>query len=443
MADPTLIKTETWAPDPRAMPVAEKTRSGKFALKANGTRTCSGGWQLVLKGIRGGQGYRIRTRVRHEGIEHPRDCLQAFAYWAEWGAGDAKQHDYWNYLLPVRTTARTMDLEAVARAPKGAKVLTIRYCFRWATSGATSWDPPEIEAVEIPERKPVKACVVTATRQTRERIKVQRYSAGSGLPEEIGEKVDLWASLVRAACRKRPDLIVTPEIIISGEHPIDGAVEVPGPATAPFQEIAADHGAHIVLGLKEREGDAVYNSAVLIAPSGEVQGAYRKVHLATGEDTSGTRPGDSFPIFETPLGRIGCLICMDTTVCESARMLGLNGADFICFPIMGDLRADRFSLGQPVYNESRWKAIMRTRAIDNQVCMVIARNEAKGSCIIDRKGDILAWNEGYDEFTYATVPGEDGYRAWDGADLREVTYMLRRPHLYGMYSDPDCLGPLL
>jgi predicted amidohydrolase len=123
-------------------------------------------------------------------------------------------------------------------------------------------------------------------------------------------------------------------------------------------------------------------------------------------------------------------------------MLALGGAAIVCMPIMGDLRADRYSPGPPVFNESRWKAIMRTRAIDNQVCMVVARNEALGSCIIDRKGDILAWNEGYQEFTTATLPAEDGYRTWDGGDFREVTYLLRRPHLYGAYSDVNNLGPL-
>jgi len=113
-----------------------------------------------------------------------------------------------------------------------------------------------------------------------------------------------------------------------------------------------------------------------------------------------------------------------------------------CFPIMGDLRADRYSIGQPVFNESRWKAIMRTRAIDNQVCMVVARNDVQGSCIISRKGDILAWNEGDQETIEATVQMEDGYHVWNGGDFREITYMLRRPHLYGIYADASCLGPL-
>ena len=258
----------------------------------------------------------------------------------------------------------------------------------------------------------------------------------------MAASVDLWGSLIAAACKEKPQLVVTPEVVIGGKDFRDGAIEVPGPATRPFEKIARENGAYLVLGLRERSGQAVYNSAVLVSPEGKIQGVYHKVHLATGEDVSGITPGDSFPVFPTAVGRVGCLICMDTTVSESARMLGLGGADIICMPIMGDLRADRFSPGAPIFNEGRWKAIMRTRAIDNQLTMVVARNNVQGSCIIDRKGNILAWNEGDQEFTTATLPAEDGYRLWNGGDFREVTYLLRRPHLYGRYTDPANLGPL-
>lgn len=54
--------------------------------------------------------------------------------------------------------------------------------------------------------------------------------------------------------------------------------------------------------------------------------------------------------------------------------------------------------------------------------MVVARNSVQGSCIIDRKGDILAWNEGTQEIIEATLPPSDGYRTWDGGDFREVTF---------------------
>ena len=235
---------------------------------------------------------------------------------------------------------------------------------------------------------------------------------------------------------------MTPEVVIGGRDLVEGSVAVPGPAMKPFEELARQHRTHLVLGVKQRDGDVFYNSAVLIGPEGSVAGVYHKVHLATGEGFSGVTPGNAFPVFDTSIGRIGCLICMDTTVCESARMLALNGADFICFPIMGDLRADRWSPGPPTYHEDRWRAIMRTRALDNQVSMVVARNEVQGSCVIDRKGDILAWNKGNEEIIEATLPAEDGYRVWDGTDFREATFLLRRPHLYGAYTDQSNVAPL-
>ena len=320
--------------------------------------------------------------------------------------------------------------------------MTIRYTLRWTEHGSSTWSAPQIQETTLPQRKPVKVCVLSESRQMRERIKIQPYSQGLGLPRDVASTVDRWASLVEVACRRKPQLIVTPETAVSGPSLVEGAVTVPGPATRPFEQLAREHKVHIVLGLKERAGDAIYNSAVLLGPDGKILGVYHKVHLATSEGLSGISPGSAFPVFDTSIGRIGCLICMDTTVSESARMLALQGADFICFPIMGDLRADRWTPGQPVFSEDRWKAIMRTRAMDNQVCMVVAGNFVRGSCIVDRKGDILAWNEGDQDIIEATLPAADGYRTWDGGDFREVTFLLRRPHLYGVYTDESDMKSL-
>ena len=82
---------------------------------------------------------------------------------------------------------------------------------------------------------------------------------------------------------------------------------------------------------------------------------------------------------------------------------------------------------------------MRTRAMDNQLCLVVARNEAHGSCIIDRKGDILAWNEGDRPFIQATVALDDGYRAWNGGCLRDIQWRQRRPYLYQALVDSGAL----
>ena len=443
VADLVLEKAGSWTPRADAAPVVSEAKDGEIAISGNGTRLCSGGWQYVFSGVRGGQAYRFQTQVRHPGLDSARDCLAVIVLWDRW---DPRNHRSgmkpWNYGLPTFPAKNTTDFCCTVKAPSGATHVTVRYVFRWSPEGSSHWAPPQIVKMTLPERAPVRISIVTSTRQTQDRLPIMPLSKGKELPDDVARSVDLWGSLILKACDEKPQLIVTPEVVIGGKDFIKGAITVPGPATEPFQKIAQDHATHLVLGVRERDGDAVRNSAVLIAPDGQVRGVYRKVHLASSEQLSGILPGDSFPVFDTTIGRIGNLICMDTTVCESARMLALGGADIVCFPIMGDLRADRWSPGSPIYDEGRWKAIMRTRAIDNQVCMAVARNNVKGSCIIDRKGDILAWNEGDREVITATLPAEDGYRLWNGGDFKEVTFMLRRPGLYGVYSDENNLGPL-
>ena len=441
--DLVLEKAEAWAPHTEAAPVVSASNDGAVTIKGNGTRLCCGGWQYVFSGVRGGQGYRLQAQVRHAGLDSARDCLAVIALWDTWDpTTQTSGNKLWNYALPTISAKDTTDFCCAVKAPPNATHVTVRYVFRWSPNGSSRWTAPQIAPADLPKQMPVKISIVTSTRQTPNRISIQPLTQGKKLPTDVAHSVDLWGSLILEACRQKPQLIVTPEVVIGGKDFIEGAITVPGPATEPFQKIARQHATHLVLGVRERDGDAVRNSAVLIGPDGQVHGVYRKVHLASSEALSGVLPGNSFPVFATGIGRIGCLICMDTTVCESARMLALGGAKIICFPIMGDLRADRWSAGSPIYDEGRWRAIMRTRAIDNQVCMAVARNNVKGSCIIDRKGDILAWNEGDREVITATLPADDGYRVWNGGDFREITFMLRRPALYGVYTDENNLGPL-
>ena len=207
-------------------------------------------------------------------------------------------------------------------------------------------------------------------------------------------------------------------------------------------ELARRCGVHLLLGLLERDGDAVHNSAVLIGPDGTIVGKYRKVHLAVGgEMETGILPGDDFPVFDTAIGRVGCNICMDSSAAESSRMIGLHGADFLLLPLMGDHRA--WHPENHVWDPERFKGIMMTRAVDNQLCMVVAVNRARGSCIIDRTGHVLAWNDGDRPYVSATVVLNDGFRPANKGCYRSTNWMQRRPHAYSAFVDSDNLGGLL
>lgn len=144
--------------------------------------------------------------------------------------------------------------------------------------------------------------------------------------------------LINEAAGRGARLIVLPELCNSGyvfesrDEAFALAEPVPdGPTIRAWSEVAEHHGLHIVAGISEHSADRLYNSAVLIGPCGYV-GAFRKVHL-WNEENLYFEPGDvSFPVFKTPLGRIGMFICYDCWFPESFRLCALQGADIVCVP---------------------------------------------------------------------------------------------------------------
>ncbi len=159
---------------------------------------------------------------------------------------------------------------------------------------------------------------------------------------ELGEKeanLRRLLALVEEAARRGARLIVTPEMATTGycwydREEIRPYVEpIPGPTTERFAQVARAHGCYIVVGMPEvaPETGIFYNSAALIGPEGLV-GVYRKTHSYISEP-KWAKDGDlGLPVWETPLGRLGILICMDADYFEPARLLALQGADVLCFP---------------------------------------------------------------------------------------------------------------
>ncbi len=98
-----------------------------------------------------------------------------------------------------------------------------------------------------------------------------------------------------------------------------------------LKEKALQNQTWIVAGVNERDGDHLYNSAVLVSPKG-LEGLYRKLHLFNREKLFFEPGNKGLPIFETPYGVLGILICFDWMFPEVWRMLSLKGARLICHP---------------------------------------------------------------------------------------------------------------
>lgn len=157
----------------------------------------------------------------------------------------------------------------------------------------------------------------------------------------VGEKdrnVSRSLEFITAAADQGARLIVLPELANSGyvfetrEEAFELAEEIPdGPTCAAWAKIAAERDIYLVAGISERYGQVLYNSAVIIGPHGYI-GTFRKVHL-WNEENLFFEPGNlGFPVFQTPIGRIGTFICYDGWFPESYRMCALQGADIVCIP---------------------------------------------------------------------------------------------------------------
>jgi predicted amidohydrolase len=134
------------------------------------------------------------------------------------------------------------------------------------------------------------------------------------------------------------DIVVLPELFntgyqfISYEEVMELSEPIPdGPTCDAMIRLSKKEGIYIIFGMAEKTGGRCFNSAVLTGPDG-FMGVYRKTHLFLDEKDFFTSGDTGFKVFETPICRIGVMICFDWWFPESARTLALMGADIICHP---------------------------------------------------------------------------------------------------------------
>jgi nitrilase len=162
-------------------------------------------------------------------------------------------------------------------------------------------------------------------------------------------------------------LVVLPECALGGYLTGDPVV-LDGPEIAQLAELAGD--TVVCAGFTEAGRDGrVYSSAVCVTGDG-VLGHHRKVHLPPSEAGRFT-PGDSFRAFDTPVGRVGMLICYDKVFPEAARALALDGAQIVAS--LAAWPACRFDPAARIRDDRQtrqFNLLDQARAMENQVVWV-------------------------------------------------------------------------
>lgn len=139
-----------------------------------------------------------------------------------------------------------------------------------------------------------------------------------------------------------------------------------GPSVRAMREAAAKHGVIVVAPIYEKDGEARYDTAVLIDERGAVLGKYRKTHIPKGVNDKGAfdelyyyAPGlaaDPFPVFATSAGKIGVSICYDRHFPEVAQSLAAAGAEIVFSPaVTFGAKSERMWKHEFLVDACRWR----------------------------------------------------------------------------------------
>jgi predicted amidohydrolase len=304
-----------------------------------------------------GKWYRFTANYRTAGITSENRQVLARLDWRTADGKRAGQPDY------VWRTTRNGDWRKVAldaTAPDRAAAVTIQLFLNNAPQGTVWWDDVALQTIAEPAPRKVTVAAVNLR------------PGGTGSREESVEK---FRQLVEEKVSRRTDLILLPEgisVVGNGRKFADVAEEIPGPTTATLASLARAKNSYIAAGIYEREGAAIYNTAVLVDRKGNVAGKYRKVYLPREEVEGGLTAGSDYPVFQTDFGKVGLMICWDLQYADPARALTRRGAEVILVPIWGG-------------NEALGKA----RAIENRV-FVASSGYDYPTYVMDPDGEILA-----------------------------------------------------
>lgn len=197
-------------------------------------------------------------------------------------------------------------------------------------------------------------------------------------------------SLIEQASKYKPQIITLPEMFATGfDYPYlkRMAQENINDLTAFFINHSYKFGAYIVGGTVPEYADGrLYNTCFVSSPDRKIVGYQRKIHpFSMTEESKYFNGGDKLNLINTPIAKLGIVICYDIRFPEVARSLTLKGAELLICPAQF-----------PSPRDHHWEIMLKSRAIEDQV-FVVGNNRVGGrktrffgrSMAVDPYGDVL------------------------------------------------------
>ena len=110
------------------------------------------------------------------------------------------------------------------------------------------------------------------------------------------------------------------------------AFPIPGEDSDRLSKLAKDYDLHLCIGLVEKKGRRLYDSAVLIDNKGNILLKHRKINLLTELMNPPYTPGENIDVVDTEFGKIGLLICADTHDSKILKRMAALKPDVLLIP---------------------------------------------------------------------------------------------------------------
>lgn len=255
------------------------------------------------------------------------------------------------------------------------------------------------------------------------------------MSSDMEENYHRSINLIRNAAEKGASLICFPEIQLSPFFPQYPDLEVDRFVLKPdskyirgIRDACQEHHIFAAPNFYVEEHGKRYDMSMLVDAQGQIIGRQKMVHIAQCdqfyEQSYYTPSEEGFSVFDTPIGRIGIVVCFDRHYPESIRTEALRGADLIVIPT-ANTTAEPSDLFQ-------WE--IRVQAFQNSVniamCNRVGREDemefSGESMIANYAGEAVAMASTEEELLIADIdlPGASKMR-----HKRPYT-TLRRPNLY-------------
>lgn len=220
---------------------------------------------------------------------------------------------------------------------------------------------------------------------------------------DVGRNLALHKEWIRAARREKADLVVFPELSLTGYVLRDLVEEVAlDPERSPlFAELAAlSRGLSLVVGFVEERRDepGLFANAAAFFGDGRLLHVHRKVFLPTGgmfEEGKFFAPGRDFTPFRAPFGRTGLMICRDFLQLGAGYLTAVGGAEVVIVPSAGPGRG--FAENEGFATSRMWELMGEAFAYFstsfvlycNRVGVEEGMTFAGGSFIYGPRGDLV------------------------------------------------------